>query len=130
MSIIGHHLNNSRSQRILWLLEELAVPYDIRLYRRDPVSRLAPAALKKIHPLGKSPVITDGRHTVAETGAIVEYLIERHGEGRLAPGSFSLDTYIIGTPDEVAAAAWHLCSPEASYVTGHALDVNGGSWMN
>lgn len=74
-----HHLETSRSQRILWLLEELAVPYDIRLYRRDPVSRLAPAALKQIHPLGKSPVVTDDDTVVAESGAIIEYLVERFG---------------------------------------------------
>ena len=74
-----HHLETSRSQRILWLLEELAVPYDIRLYRRDPVSRLAPAALKKIHPLGKSPLVTDDDTVVAESGAIIEYLVERFG---------------------------------------------------
>ena len=74
-----HHLETSRSQRILWLLEELAVPYEIRLYRRDPVSRLAPPELKKIHPLGKSPVVTDGDTVVAESGAIIEYLVERFG---------------------------------------------------
>lgn len=80
-----HHLNNSRSQRILWLLEELNVPYEIVNYQRDAVTRLAPPELKAIHPLGKSPVITDGNVTVAESGAIVEYIIRVHGKGRMAP---------------------------------------------
>jgi glutathione S-transferase len=80
-----HHLNHSRSQRVLWLLEELGVPYEIRPYQRDPRTMFAPAALKKIHPLGKSPVVTDGDLTVAESGAIIEYVIERYGQGRLAP---------------------------------------------
>ena len=77
--ITVHHLETSRSQRVLWLLEELGVPYDIKLYRRDPKTRLAPPALKAIHPLGKSPVITDGDETLAESGAILEYLAERYG---------------------------------------------------
>ena len=80
-----HHLENSRSQRILWLLEELGVNYQIERYERDPGSGLAPASLLKIHPLGKSPVITDGDITVAESGAIVEYLVERYDDGSLAP---------------------------------------------
>lgn len=83
--ITVHHLNNSRSQRILWLLEELGVPYDVTRYQRDAKSMLAPAALRAVHPLGKSPVITDGGRTVAETGAIVEYLVGQYGNGRLAP---------------------------------------------
>ncbi len=83
--ITVHHLNNSRSQRILWLLEELGVPYDVTRYQRDAKSMLAPAALRAVHPLGKSPVITDGDRTVAETGAIVEYLVGQYGNGRLAP---------------------------------------------
>ncbi len=83
--ITVHHLNNSRSQRVLWLLEELGVDYRIEHYQRDAKTMLAPAALKKVHPLGKSPVISDGAHTIAETGAIIEYLIERHGNGKLAP---------------------------------------------
>jgi glutathione S-transferase len=82
--IIVHHLENSRSQRILWLLEELQLPYEVRRYARDPKSMLAPAALKAVHPLGKSPVIEDEGRTIAETGAIVEYLTERAG-GRLGP---------------------------------------------
>lgn len=83
--ITVHHLNDSRSQRVLWLLEELAVPYEIRRYQRDARTRLAPPELKAIHPLGKSPVITDGERTVFESGAIVDYLIRRHGGGRLQP---------------------------------------------
>ena len=80
-----HHLNNSRSQRILWLLEELEVPYDIKFYQRDSVTNLAPPELKAVHPLGKSPVMTDGDLTIAESGAIVDYIIRVHGQGRLAP---------------------------------------------
>ena len=80
-----HHLNNSRSQRILWLLDELELAYEIIGYQRDPVTRLAPATLKAIHPLGKSPVIRDQGLVVAESGAIVEYLVGKYGNGRLAP---------------------------------------------
>lgn len=80
-----HHLNNSRSQRILWLLEELGLEYRIERYQRDPQTNLAPAELKRIHPLGKSPVLTDGGRTVIESGAIIDYLVRRHGNGRLAP---------------------------------------------
>ncbi|PWF45045.1 glutathione S-transferase [Massilia glaciei] len=83
--IIVHHLNNSRSQRILWLLEELGLEYEIKSYKRDPVTMLAPAALRAVHPLGKSPVISDGNIVVAESGAIIEYLIERYGKGALIP---------------------------------------------
>lgn len=79
-----HHLENSRSQRILWLLEELALPYEVILYKRDPKTLLAPPSLKKVHPLGKSPVIEDEGRAIAETGAIVEYLVEK-AEGRLGP---------------------------------------------
>ncbi len=85
--IIVHHLNNSRSQRILWLLEELGLPYQIRRYERDPKTMLAPPELIAVHPLGKSPVITEDGQTVAESGAIVEYLIERHDSGRLRPAA-------------------------------------------
>ena len=74
-----HHLETSRSHRILWLLEELGTPYELKVYKRDPKTRLAPAALKKIHPLGKSPVVTDGGETIAESGAIIEYLVECYG---------------------------------------------------
>ena len=83
--ITVHHLNNSRSQRVLWLLEELGVEYAIVPYRRDPKTMLAPPELRKVHPLGKSPVITDDGVTVAESGAIVEYLVERYDHGTLAP---------------------------------------------
>lgn len=83
--IVVHHLNNSRSQRVLWLLEELGVAYEVRRYERDAKTMLAPPSLKAVHPLGKSPVITDGAAAVAESGAIIEYLVERYGKGRLAP---------------------------------------------
>ena len=86
-----HHLNNSRSQRILWLLEELGLDYDIAFYQRDKETQLAPPELKAIHPLGKSPVITDGERTVAESGAIVDYLIRTHGKGRMRPAPESDD---------------------------------------
>jgi len=78
--ITVHHLNNSRSQRILWLLEELGLPYEIKRYQRDAKTMLAPPELLKVHPLGKSPVVTDGDVTVAESGAIVEYLLDAFGE--------------------------------------------------
>jgi len=80
-----HHLDHSRSQRVLWLLEELELPYEIKLYTRDRLTMLGPAELKKVHPLGKSPVITDGELTLAESAAILEYLLDRYGSGRLAP---------------------------------------------
>ena len=79
--ITVHHLEASRSQRILWLLEELGTPYELKIYRRDPATRLAPPELRKVHPLGKSPVITDGDEVIAESGAIIEYLVERFGPG-------------------------------------------------
>jgi glutathione S-transferase len=91
--ITVHHLNNSRSQRILWLLEELGVPYKIEKYRRLSPVPLAPPELKKVHPLGKSPVITDDGHTIAESGAIIEYVLDRHGDGRLRPARQS-DDYV------------------------------------
>ncbi len=80
-----HHLNDSRSQRILWLLEELGVPYEMRRYQGNPETRLAPPELKAVHPLGKSPVITDGDIRIAESGAIVDYVIRRHGLGNGQP---------------------------------------------
>ncbi len=83
--ITVHHLNNSRSQRILWLLEELGVGYDVKFYQRDAQTSLAPDALKAVHPLGKSPVIEDDDIKIAESGAIVDYLIRRHGNGALRP---------------------------------------------
>ena len=91
--IIVHHLNNSRSQRILWLMEELGLDYEIKKYQRDAKTMLAPPELRAIHPLGKSPVITDGDTMVAESGAIIEYLIERYGKGRFIPPA--------GTPDKL-----------------------------
>jgi glutathione S-transferase len=83
--ITVHHLNNSRSQRVLWLLEELGLPYEIKHYQRDRQTMLAPPELRSVHPLGKSPVISDGDNVIAETGAIVEYILERHGQRRLMP---------------------------------------------
>jgi len=96
--IIVHHLNNSRSQRVLWLLEELGLPYEIKRYERDPQTMLAPASLREVHPLGKSPVITDGELTLAESGAIVEYLVNRYGNGRLVPAP--------GTPAHLRYTYW------------------------
>ena len=87
--VVIHHLQNSRSQRILWALEELGVPYEVKRYERDPVTNLAPASLKKIHPLGKSPVITDGELTIAESGAIIEYLIQQYGKEQFCPATDS-----------------------------------------
>ena len=83
--VVVHHLNNSRSQRMLWLLEELGVPYEVKRYERDAKTMLAPPSLLAIHPLGKSPVIVDGDVTVAESGAIIEYLVGKYGDGRLLP---------------------------------------------
>jgi glutathione S-transferase len=105
--ITVHHLDNSRSQRVLWLLEELEVPYELKLYQRDPKTMLAPAALRAVHPLGKSPVISDEEHTVAESGAILEYLVDRYGEGRLRPAP--------GTP-EYLRYRYFLHYPEGSFM--------------
>ena len=96
--ITVHHLNNSRSQRVLWLLEELGLPYEIKRYQRDEVTMLAPPELRQVHPLGKSPVISDGQSVVAESGAIIEYLVERHGAGRLVPTT--------GTPEHLRYRYW------------------------
>ena len=96
--LVVHHLNNSRSQRVLWLLEELGVPYEVRHHQRDAKTMLAPPALLKVHPLGKSPVVVDAGTTVAETGAIVEYLLDVHGQGRLRPAA--------GTPDHLRYRYW------------------------
>ena len=94
--IVVHHLNNSRSQRILWLLEELGLPYEIKFYQRDATTNLAPPELKAVHPLGKSPVITDGKVTIAESGAIVDYILRKYGNRRLAPAPDAPDyeTYL------------------------------------
>jgi len=97
--ITVHHLNNSRSQRVLWLLEELGQPYEIIRYQRDPATMLAPASLKAVHPLGKSPVVvTDDGVTLAESGAIIETLAERYGQGSLAPQP--------GTPEAARYRYW------------------------
>ena len=93
-----HHLNNSRSQRVLWLLEELGVEYEVRRYDRDILTMLAPPALRAVHPLGKSPVVTDGALTLAESGAILEYLADRYGLGRMAPAH--------GTPERLRYSYW------------------------
>jgi glutathione S-transferase len=90
--IIVHHLNHSRSQRILWMLEELGVPYEIKHYQRDVKTMLAPSTLKAVHPLGKSPVITDGARTIAESGVIVDYLAQTYGQGQWSPQAGS-DAY-------------------------------------
>jgi glutathione S-transferase len=96
--IVVHHLNNSRSQRVLWLLEELGLAYEVRRYQRDAKTMLAPPELRAVHPLGKSPVIQDGEATLAESGAILEYLVGRHGNGRLIPAA--------GTPERLRYTYW------------------------
>lgn len=96
--IVVHHLNDSRSQRVLWLLEELGLKYQIRHYQRDPQTRLAPPELRAVHPLGKSPVLTDDGQTVFESGAIVDYLIRHHGDGRLQPS--------VGWPEHESYLQW------------------------
>jgi glutathione S-transferase len=96
--IVLHHLNNSRSQRILWLLEELGVPYEIKRYQRDKETMLAPPELRKVHPLGKSPIVTDGELTLVESGAIIEYLVGRYGDGRFIPAA--------GTPERLRYTFW------------------------
>jgi glutathione S-transferase len=96
--IVVHHLNDSRSQRVLWLLEELGLDYRIKRYQRDPKTMLAPPELRAVHPLGKSPVIEDAGQTLAESGAIVEYLAERYGDARLVPAP--------GTPERMRYRYW------------------------
>lgn len=96
--ITVHHLENSRSQRVLWLLEELGADYEIKHYKRNPETALAPPELLEAHPLGKSPVISDGEITVAESGAIVEYLVDRFDDGRLLPAA--------DTPERLAYTYW------------------------
>lgn len=96
--IVVHHLENSRSQRVLWLLEELGVPYEVKRYARNKETMLAPPELRAVHPLGKSPVVTDDDVTVAESGAIVEYLVGRYGNGRLIPAA--------GTPERLRYTYW------------------------
>lgn len=96
--ITVHHLNNSRSQRVLWLLEELGLPYQVKRYERDARTMLAPPELKAVHPLGKSPVISDGAVTVAESGAILEYLLDRAGDSALRPA--------LGSPEHLRYRYW------------------------
>lgn len=96
--ITVHHLNNSRSQRVLWLLEELGLHYEVKRYERDAKTMLAPASLKAVHPLGKSPVISENGRTIAETGAIIEYILDTHGMGRLIPKP--------GTDDRLRYTYW------------------------
>jgi glutathione S-transferase len=96
--VVVHHLENSRSQRVLWLLEELGVPYEVKRYARNKETMLAPPELRAVHPLGKSPVITDGSVTVAESGAIMEYLVDRYGNGKLIP--------LPGTPERLRYSYW------------------------
>jgi glutathione S-transferase len=96
--IVVHHLNNSRSQRVLWLLEELGVAYEVKRYQRDAKTMLAPPALLAVHPLGKSPIIVDGTATLAESGAIIDYVVDRYGGGRLIPPA--------GTPERLSYTYW------------------------
>jgi glutathione S-transferase len=96
--IVVHHLNNSRSQRILWLLEELGLDYEVIKHRRDPMTNLAPPDLLAVHPLGKLPVIRDGDLVLAESGAIIEYILQQYGDGRLVPDA--------GTPERVRYLYW------------------------
>ena len=98
MSLIVHHLNNSRSQRILWLLEEIGAPYDIKFYDRDPVTNLAPPELLAVHPLGKSPVLEDAGRIIIESAAIAEYICDYHGGEKLVPPR--------GTDDHVPHLQW------------------------
>ncbi len=96
--IVVHHLNNSRSQRVLWLLEELGIEYEIKFYERDAKTMMAPESLRQVHPLGKSPVITDADLAITESGAIIEYLVDRYGNGQLVPAS--------GTPEHLRYKYW------------------------
>lgn len=112
--IIVHHLENSRSQRVLWLLEELGVPYEVKRYERDKKTNLAPKALLKVHPLGKSPVIEDDGAVIAETGAIIEHLVESHGKGSLAPPP--------GTPERRRYKYW-LHAAEGSYMPPLVMEL-------
>src|SRR5467141_2979530 len=97
-----HHLNDSRSQRILWLLEELGLPYEMKRYQRNPEPRLAPPELKAVHPLGKSPVIIDGDIKIAESGAIVDYIIRHYGQGNGKPALMPA----VGSADYEAYHEW------------------------
>jgi len=149
--ITVHHLNDSRSQRILWLCEELGVEYRIVAYTRDAVTRLAPPELKAVHPLGKSPVIEDGALRLTESGAIVDYLIRRYGNGQFmpAPGSLANETYLewlhyaegsamlpfllklyIGRLGAAAAPlAPRIAEQIASQLDFFAADLGGNDWL-
>ena len=98
MSLIVHHLNNSRSQRVLWALEELGLPYEIKQYQRDAVTNLAPPELKAVHPLGKSPLLEDDGTVVEESGAIIQHLLDKYGQGRFQPAP--------GTPEALRHLQW------------------------
>ena len=98
MSLIVHHLNNSRSQRVLWALEELGLPYEIKHYQRDAVTNLAPPELKAVHPLGKSPLLEDDGVVIEESGAIIQYLLDKYGQGRFQPAP--------GTPEALKHLQW------------------------
>jgi glutathione S-transferase len=130
-----HHLNNSRSQRILWLLEELGAPYELVVHQRDPDTLRAPDALRAVHPLGRSPVITDGALTMAESGAIIDYIIRRYGGGRLAPptDTMAYDQYIewlhyaegsafFAIAARFLAGWFHATNPEFDAVVMHQID--------
>jgi glutathione S-transferase len=117
MSLIVHHLNNSRSQRILWLLEELGVPYTVQYYQRDATTNLAPSELTAVHPLGKSPMLEDDGRIIIESGAIVEYLCERHGGAALVPDR--------GSDDHISHLEW-LHFAEGSAMTPILLRIYTG----
>ena len=118
--ITVHHLEMSRSQRVLWLLEELGLPYELKVYPRDPKTRLAPAALKQIHPMGKSPVITDGDLVVAESGAILEYLMERYAQPAAQADAPALTQP--GTPEHMRCRYWMHCA-EGSLVNWRVMKL-------
>lgn len=118
--ITVHHLEDSRSQRILWLLEELGVPYQVTRYARDPKTRLAPPELRALHPLGKSPIIEDDGQILAETGAVIEYLMDRYGDGRLIPP--------VHTPERIRYTYW-LHYAEGSAMTPLLLKLLFGQMM-
>jgi len=115
MTIVVHHLESSRSQRVLWLLEELGLPYEIKRYRRDPATRMGDPAMKAVHPLGKSPTVEVDGVAVAESGAIFEHLIDTKGEGRLRPAA--------GTPERVRYTFW------LHYVEGSVMPMMSMRWV-
>jgi glutathione S-transferase len=102
--LVVHHLETSRSQRVLWLLEELGVAYELKVYKRNPATRLAPPELKQVHPLGKSPVVSDDNEVIAESGAIVEYLVEKYGANRT--GELAGLQPAPGTPEHRQCRYW------------------------